>query len=542
MKWQKRKQELLGVIHFFTPDKSTLILLLFYVLLELSVLSWGIPNKNHPFIYHMDEWHQLQSIRAVFTQGTPNIPGAAHGPMLQFLLSGLFLIPFIIFQVITPFVLHTPFDFLSMQGKMFEILRLNTLLFGCLSIIVLSKISKNILKIRTSLVVFLFIFTPCWLMLSNYFKYDIALLFWILLSLYVILKFIKRPTGSAYIIAGIVSSLALATKISAIPLFGIYILSFFMFGFKKLKIKYLAIGVLLYITTFLLLGIPDKLIGRGEYTEFFYSNLVTTPNESYNYNLGIHYWIYLLINQFPTNFGYPLSVLFLISIFVLCFKVIKKPSHMKIELFLLISLLLFLLSLTTLKLFSSGNRSLVLLPFIVLIVGVSIKSIKLPKIIYILLMTSFIGFQTIQSFSWMHIKWSKDIREVSSEWIVNNISKKTEIGVENIPIYQMLPDVLLYENYIKKYNIDYKQKYDITVVNSTDTKLPATIVLTNSNIVKYQNKSDKKKLLLRMKNLGYKKIVSFSPNMSLYNTFGDDLGFYIPNLLPAPVDIIIYEK
>ena len=57
-----RLQTLLSTIK---NNKSVTGLIIFYIVLMLSLINWGIPSNNHPFTYFMDEWHQLQAVRAV---------------------------------------------------------------------------------------------------------------------------------------------------------------------------------------------------------------------------------------------------------------------------------------------------------------------------------------------------------------------------------------------------------------------------------------------------------------------------------------------
>src|SRR5262249_15008730 len=149
--------------------------------------KWGIPNQNHPFPYHMDEWHQLQAIANTFRYGTPNTTGSANGTMFEFLLTGFYLIFLTILKIINPFVLTI--DNSLMRERVFEMLRINSAIWGTLSIFVFHGILKY-LKLPKKLGIFLFTFTPIWLMLSGYFKYDIALMFWILLSILFLIRFV----------------------------------------------------------------------------------------------------------------------------------------------------------------------------------------------------------------------------------------------------------------------------------------------------------------------------------------------------------------
>lgn len=184
-------------------NKILILLTTLYGLAMFSIISWGIPTDARPFTYNMDEWHQLAAVRALFTQGTPNVPGAAHGSIFQFLISGFYLIPFVILGVINPFAIHSVIDNLSMQGKLFIIMRSNTLFFGILSVITLVAIAKNYLKNYSILAALFLLGTPIWLTLSSYFKYDVALVFWIIFSMYFILRYAKSHTSKNYVYSAV---------------------------------------------------------------------------------------------------------------------------------------------------------------------------------------------------------------------------------------------------------------------------------------------------------------------------------------------------
>src|SRR3989344_2372378 len=119
-----------NIKNYLIDNKSFVIISLLYAVLSISVIDWGIPNNQHPFTYHMDEWHQLQSVRATFKYLTPNIEGAAHGTIFHFVLSGIYLAPFYLLRIVDPFLIKSGLSEIAMQAKLFEILRLNTLMFG----------------------------------------------------------------------------------------------------------------------------------------------------------------------------------------------------------------------------------------------------------------------------------------------------------------------------------------------------------------------------------------------------------------------------
>ena len=264
-----------NIVSILSQNKFLVGMLLVYSLFMVTILPWGIPNQFHPFPYNMDEWHQLQAVANTYRYGTPNTFGSANGTMFHFLFSGFYLIPFMLLNLVDPFSLQI--DNWVMRERIFYILRFQTILFGIVSIITLYKIAEMI-QFSKRLVITLFIFTPLWLSLSNYFKYDIALLFWILLSVYFFLRFWKNPTNQNFILAAIPAALTLAVKVSALPIFLLYVVSYFWFHpkwKKNLKTFFLGIGV--FIMTLLLFGLPDTIFWKRKSTFIFLGKCHSSP-------------------------------------------------------------------------------------------------------------------------------------------------------------------------------------------------------------------------------------------------------------------------
>lgn len=535
-----------AVVHFARKEKVVTGAIILFTLLVLSNLNWGLPNLNHPFTYHMDEWHQLQSVRHLFTYLSPNIEGSANGPIFHFALSGLYIGVLTLVGLVNPFALNSSLTHLDIQNTLFIYLRISTMLFALGSVSLLIYILKKQLKVtQVYLPVILFLFSPIWISLSNYFKYDIALIFWILLSVLLIFKFRDNPTLKNYLIAGIPVALAICTKISALPLLIVYYLAWLIYKKSLLKnLRFPIIGTFIFGILFLFLGIFDAIIGTGNYFEYFHSNLVRTPNETYNYILGMPYYVYLLTNQIPTLFGYILFGVFLTSVIYLLKDVTGKSIYtiMKTkrnEIFLLVSFLIFALSLVPMKLFII-NRSLVVLPFVILFAGLifqkfilQYKNMKRPTLFVVVIILS---IHIVQGFSWIITKYD-DPRESSAEWIVENISQGSVLGIENIPIYQFLPDNILFEYYRQKDN-----RYNYEVVDGNSDILPEYIIITNADIDKnYFLGSPKKDLLYRMEREGFQKIRSFEVNREVNKIFTSRLDFYISLLSPTP-NIYIYKR
>lgn len=554
MKIKSKKGSIwLGLFNYVSQNKCLFGVLLIYALLMLSVIDWGIPNQHHPFTYNMDEWHQLQAVRATFKNFSPNIPGSAHGTMFQFILTGIYLVPFYLLRIINPFEVTSSIGSLIMQYRLFEILRLNTLIFGLLSICYIAKIAKVHLKINQNLAIIIFVVTPLWLSLSNYFKYDIALVFWITLSLFYLFRFGSKPTLKNYLFAGIFCSLAVATKISALPIFLAYLVSYFWFNKKNnWKLKELFLGTLAFSTTFLLLGIPDLLLGKGDWKEFLYSNLVSGSSGYNNILTGFNsWWQYLLFKILPIDFGYGFFTIFLIGtlywLMILLKSFFEKKLYVfKNELFLLFCFLLFILSLIPLKLGASGNRLLVLLPFFSLLSGSFLQRVRgfiaQNKVIIGGLLIVIFVVQFYQSIITVFIKWVPDVRQMSSQWIKNNIKKNTLVGIENIPIYQLLPDNIVKDFYSKDRSDIYKADFNYKIVDALSTITPPIVIVTNKELDFYYFKnSPKKQLIKKLIKEDYKEIVEFKPPQFLYLFSGNELNYSISGLAPIS-SISIYSK
>jgi hypothetical protein len=159
----------------------------------------------------------------------------------------------------------------------------------------------------------------------------------------------------------------------------------------------------------------------------------------------------------------------------------------------------------------------------------------------IILFAAGIILQGLQLFAWQVVELSPDPREVSSVWIINNVQKGTVIGVENIPIYQMLPNIVLKEFYLKDANSKEQTRFNYKVVSANDKILPKAIIITNDfENVDYISDSPKKELVKRVQAEHYKKIITFVPNVKYFNLFSDNLMFFL--LFPTPRTISLYEK
>jgi glycosyltransferase involved in cell wall biosynthesis len=532
---------------YIKQNKFLFFVLAIYIGLLLLTLRWGIPNQNHPYPYHMDEWHQLHAVATTFKDGTPNVKGSANGTMFHFLFSGFYLIPFALFKYIDPFSLQV--DNLMMRERVFEILRIQTIFFGVLSLFTLYK-TAQVVNVSKKIALVLFTFTPIWLSLSGFFKYDIALLFWILLSLYFILLFAKNLSNRSYVLAGIAVGLSIAVKVSAIPLLGVYAFSFFWFNnLWKKNIKYFFAGVLASVGCIMLFGLPDTLFGRGNVLFYMAENIVQGPTATSNFDFGMSPYVYLFTRHYWVIFGHGLMMLFIFSLLFWGHTFLKDGfKKYKVELFIILSFLAFLLSLLPLQIYGGGNRSLVLLPFFVLIIAFAwrraIKKNSL-KPLFVVVMSVVVLMQVYSSVVWVYMKAIKSPQEISSSWISKHIPAGATIGLENIPIYQSIPDLIQKEYYFNESKIKQKYIYKYQIIDAKSRQLPSVIVMTNGETEEqatFLKVSPKRDLVRRLEKEKYRKIITFSSKGRTYLPFMNDMDYYFSWLSAEPFTTSVYMK
>lgn len=536
------------LLALFKKNKALFLVIGIYILILLSTITYGVPNANHPFPYNMDEWHSLQAVRATFKDGTPNISGAANGTMLHFIVTGFYLAPFALLHFINPFVLKLT-DYV-MRERIFILLRINSIIFGAMSIIMMYVTAKK-MKVPSVSTILLFTFTPAWLMLTGFYRYDIELLFWIIVTIYFFYRYVENPDNRNYIIAAIPAGLTMAVKISALPVVPVY-LALFLYHRGRIKnFRYLIAGFAILIVIVLLFGMPDLLYGRGNIVQYFLINVFRGPASKQNISLGMNHYMYLYSHHYPLIYGHALWVLFIFStVFLVSFVMLKILQFAwmehKQDIFLLFAFLMFLGSLLPLGLDGIGYRSLVLLPFIIFI---SVRVLQLVNerlkfpIILSIIVGGIIVVQLYESLAWISLKLAKSPQEVASVWLITHIAKHRLIGIENIPIYQNLPDLVEKEFYYGQYNVQYKYTYKYVVINSASVILPPLVILTNDRVGnKIFKQSESKLLISRLQKDGYEKVALFQPDFARIHT--DDIDYYFAgiNANPASTSVYILRK
>jgi hypothetical protein len=539
--------------HFFKhiDNVTFVIILILYTIEVLSVLQWGIPGIRIPVAYDLDESATLLSVYDIMHHFTNNMPGSAFGPMFFYLQTGIFLAPFYFLHIIdikafTHALIYTPAALVEMH-RIFIVLRLGSLFINICTLILIYKICKYELKINSLLAVILFITIPVWMIWSVIYRYDVGVVFWIICTLYTLLRYMKNPTRKLYWLNGLIIGFALSTKPTAFPLVPLYIIAYFLFSRRFLKqLSTLCIGLFIICLTFCIVGIPDVLLLGANWGDYVHANITS---DTYVY--GIPWYIYLLFLHYPLVLGYGLYILFLVTCiyFILQARNIVqnyKQDKNKVFIFLISGFLLFAVSLALLKSHAVGAKLFVILPFLVLLSTYAasdiLKKYHAYKFLIYIFLACIICIQGVQAYAWYSFIHHIDIRATSSDWISQHIKKSTTFGIEGIPVYQGIPNVLLldYQRQLKGEKGIYK--YSTVYNNSPESMLPQYVVISNAGVTQqYVVTSPKKDLINNLNKYGWHIIASFQPDSSLLRYFGSERDIFFSGAA-ASVDIYYKNK
>lgn len=520
------------------------IIVSFYLGLAMTTLTWGAPNPTHPFPHHMDEWHQLQAMRALFTQGSNNVEGAAYGTILNYILSGLYVAVFSLFGVIDPRAIQSSVDNLSEQMRIFGILRLGVAMYGAGALLLFSYISSHYFGLSKYLSAFLLLTTPVFLLLGNYFKYDITLIFFILLSFLFTLRYTEKPNTERFILMCIACAVAFCIKMSAVALLPIPFAALLLFekGIRQVVIKvFLGIGVISSVV--LTVGMPDFFFKLNEYQALLSSNTEISLGFNDVFTISQSFPYYAVFHMFPILYGYGLFIVYLVSIPATILLCIKKPEFRKLILLLLALQLLFFITLLQLKWQMGSNRPLVLVPFVIISVLLYLKYFLMSRFLALSIVVFLVVLQIIQATSFLAIKYNTPIQEGFGKLMREEIEYGKTIGIENIPLYQFLPDLIIKEFYLVQYNVENNNFYKYKIINQNDVEYPEFIVISNASIAQdYYRSSSKQNIINKLKKNGYQESFKLKTDLKTFSLFGNSFDYYFAGLLAMPYDITAYEK
>ncbi|MCX8082124.1 MAG: glycosyltransferase family 39 protein [bacterium] len=457
--------------------KIIVILALIYLITGISGIKWGLPSSylnkiyfyqsssleqnlndiefshgklprytyNPIRSYHPDEYFIIKTLQSI------NLPSLKFS-IGQFSIGGvyLYMYGFLLFILSFTGLVHLNKDityyFLHPEeiAKFYLTGRIICLIYGLgivlLTYIITRKISKN--RTAPFIASIILIFSPLFLLNSHYMYVDIPGTFWIMLSLYLSIRYCQDKWKSGPLIIGLFTGLAAGTKITFILSFFISILAILLTEkkiqdlFKQFTLTFCGfLFSFVLFNPFCFFALKELFFGTGQgsvafsFTPLFYIL-------SLKYGLGLLLFVFLFIGIIFSG---------------------QKIFERERILILLWGLFFFFVLSSC-----SGKFARYILPIVPLfiILGIdfwfSYSKINLVKflkkgILSLVLISTFIYGM---AFEMLFIK--ENIRTEAGVWIKENIPAGSSIGVTEVPWqFQMPPfDYYVYKVEVTGYDIE----------------------------------------------------------------------------------------
>ena len=215
-------------------DKTTLILILTILSISLFLnihgIEWGLPMKWHP-----DERVEVDSVKNMARHLDPN-PHDFLYPSFHKYLIGIALSPYFLYLTLSDSLSDITIDEnkATIITNMYLISRLVSVIMGTATVFLIYLIGKDIYNKKVGLISSSFLAcTMGFVNLSHFATVDISLTFWIIVSIFFLIKIADTGKNKYYLLGGFFAGLALSTKYTAILLILPMFISHLLFQIQK---------------------------------------------------------------------------------------------------------------------------------------------------------------------------------------------------------------------------------------------------------------------------------------------------------------------
>jgi len=473
--------------------------------------------------YHPDEYFCIKVLASMNPQNFDFNPYQFTIGGVYIYLIGLILFLFSRFKIIN-LTKNLGFYFLHPEeiGKFYIIGRLITTFYGIGVIILSYLIAKKIYtKSQKALLISSVIsITPLLILNSSYMYVDIPGLFWIMLCLYYSLEIFEKPSYKNFFITGVLSGLALGTKI---PLFT----SIFI-PFISLILTYKNTGKFIASAIYILGG---AILSFSITNPYFFITF-PSPFVELKQHTPMSFSGRFYLNALGYGIGWPIFILCMIGLFLNKKNLLEKKRILllgwSIFYFLFISVF-------------SKNFARYILPIVppLIILGLDIwtweiKKLNLLKnsILWICILYTF-----VYGLSYKSLFIKENIRTEAGIWIKENIPAGSSIGVTEVPWqFQMPPfDYYVYRVVVTGYNTEElkKSQPDFFILSSFQAPIPPYPMRLQKERVKFYKEFIESGLYTEEKR--FEKYPSFAGITYRFKTLPEDLIYLNPT-------IVVYRK
>jgi len=409
-------------------------------------------SHSLPFIYNVDEPTVVRS--AIMLRDSLN-PGHFDWPHFYYYINGLFYAAFVVFRkFLEIFNLQSIYPLLWQDPTIFYLIsRLVTVIFSSITIVPVYKSVRLILSKKESLkVALIFALIPYHIFISSFAVLEPAMLFFIAIATYYILKIYLKNVTRDYILAGLFIGLASSIKYNAVfTVFPFIFANLFIFykknydlkrfiskeNFKKLSLfGVFLIGAFLITSPFVALDFKT-FIRSDSPVGFFWQakNLGRVALEIYPY-LVLKNLLFVL----PKTISISVWAIFIYKLAQFVYMKKRKATE-----YIALSFIFFYILYVSQFERQSDHYFIPLYIFIIIFCLDIFKKIFKHK----LLLIGFVGLMLIQVVYFKVLIVNVDSRTLASTWIEKNIGTKT---VNVLQYGEYFP--VLNKNNIKLINVD----------------------------------------------------------------------------------------
>ncbi|MDD4937573.1 MAG: glycosyltransferase family 39 protein [Candidatus Shapirobacteria bacterium] len=401
-----------------------ILVLILAFLLRTTSLNWDQNQHLHPderFLTMVVSDIKLPiNILNYFDANTSSLNPSNHN--YDFYAYGNF--PLLLTKIVATIFSQTSYNQVFLVG------RILSAIFDTGIILILYLLSKLLgfkSKIRLS-ICFLYALSIFPIQLSHFFTVDTFTVFFLILSIFIFLKFLKTSKFLHLIFSGIFLGIGLSCKTSIIILLPLFILFIFIKSAKFKKFIYPLFFVLFIFLAFRIFQ-PYAFDGILKFSSQFLKSIFLAQNMitgQYLYPPNIQWYstipiIHPLINIFLFGLG---PVVFILCIFGFYQIFIKNKSYKDINfLFILLSIFLFFIY-QGVQLAKYMRYFYPVYPLLIIFAGVSLQKVSpvLKKIIIFL--------SIIFTMFFLNIYFQENSRITASKWIYQNIKSGSVLSSE----------------------------------------------------------------------------------------------------------------
>ena len=429
-----------------------LLIILFGAFFRFYGLNWDQGHHLHPderfltMVTGALEWPK--NLAGYFSTATS--PLNPHNQNFSFFVYGTF--PIFLTKFLSQIFNFADYNNLTLFGRTLSGF------FDVLTILLIFLIGKKVFSFKVGLFSsFLYSISVLPIQLSHFYTTDIFLNFFLILSLYLLINQLYSKNVIWSLLCGIAFGLAMASKINAVT-FGSVLAIIFLSLLVKQKIKILPSILFFVLGTFLAFRIfqpyafggptffdislnPKFIQNLEELNNLGQPGSSFPPAVQWNNTIPI---IYPLKHMILWGLGLPLGIISLLSIFFVVSVILKKIKRnfrsLDNKIIILIALVFATLAIFTyqgLQFAKPVRYFITIYPLLALMSGYFLEEIlklgstKIPKIwlsaIYCLLFAVFL----VWPIAFFSIYTRPHSRVQASEWIYENISKGSLLGVEH---------------------------------------------------------------------------------------------------------------